>query len=509
MGVIDPIHELVDTILDNREVVFFLGDGASMNGTHEDKPFSGLNQMMGTILKGSGPVPTVGKEQFAHFLSIIKKWENEKQLKERLRQVLNGEPSPAHYYLAALSIALYGESNALFYLSISYDNIMRKAFLYLERNPVRWFKPVTVPLLQNIAESKFHKILVNIKNHIENGWPVIVNIFGEMDSQSLIFKQSGMKFEQMVEEKLIEWMAKPLVFIEYSFMDKMLKELLISVRRKSPIFMVNSSMDIPPEIRDMDKAYHIRHDFPDFVYHLLAIIAEKTPLVRKKVDKILSFKNPPPVLPIPRIRKEAGVSLVSPSGRADLSLVKKILILAANPKLTPPLRLDEEVREIEEGLQRSKYRDQFEIKSKWAVRLRDIRRALLDHEPHIIHFIGHGRDNKLLVEDEMGTPVRVSSQAFADLCELCSSHVECVVLNACYSSRQADAISKHINYVIGMRKGIKDKASIEFAVGFYDALGAGKSIEEAFKFACNAIKMIPNLPGHLTPVLKKKEDSKK
>lgn len=80
--------------------------------------------------------------------------------------------------------------------------------------------------------------------------------------------------------------------------------------------------------------------------------------------------------------------------------VKKILILAANPKTTPRLRLDEEVREIDEGLRRSKYRDQFEIQSRWAVRMRDLRRALLDVEPQIVHFTGHGKEDGLLVEDE-------------------------------------------------------------------------------------------------------------
>ncbi|WP_272819180.1 hypothetical protein [Scytonema hofmannii] len=47
---------------------------------------------------------------------------------------------------------------------------------------------------------------------------------------------------------------------------------------------------------------------------------------------------------------------------------QKILILAANPKSTTPLRLDEEVREIDAGLQRAKHREQFVLEQKWAVR---------------------------------------------------------------------------------------------------------------------------------------------
>ncbi len=67
----------------------------------------------------------------------------------------------------------------------------------------------------------------------------------------------------------------------------------------------------------------------------------------------------------------------------NIKVEKKILILSANPKDSARIRLDEEVREIEEGLQRSKYRAQFQIKSKWAVRIRDLRRAILDYEPDI------------------------------------------------------------------------------------------------------------------------------
>jgi hypothetical protein len=167
---------------------------------------------------------------------------------------------------------------------------------------------------------------------------------------------------------------------------------------------------------------------------------------------------------------------------------KRILILAANPRATPRLRLDEEVREIEGGMRRSKYRDQFEIHSVWATRLRDLRRALLDYEPNIVHFIGHGEKKGLALEDEVGSPVLISAKALSELFKLFSHQVECVMLGACYSALQADAINKHIHYVIGMKKEIEDKAAIEFAVGFYDALGAGRSVEKAFEFGCSALQ---------------------
>ncbi len=51
---------------------------------------------------------------------------------------------------------------------------------------------------------------------------------------------------------------------------------------------------------------------------------------------------------------------------------RKILILSANPRETVKPRLDEERREIKEGLRRSKRRDHYEIETVEAVRTRDL-----------------------------------------------------------------------------------------------------------------------------------------
>lgn len=185
-------------------------------------------------------------------------------------------------------------------------------------------------------------------------------------------------------------------------------------------------------------------------------------------------------------------------------MIQTILILTANPKGTSQLRLDQEVRDIEEGLQRAKQRDQFVLKSMFAVRPRDIQRAMLDINPSIVHFSGHGTgDEGLVFEDETGSANLVDGEALAGLFALFAEQVECVVLNGCYSEVQALAIAQHVNYVVGMKKAIGDKAAIEFAVGFYDALGAGRTVEFAHKLGCAAIRLA-GISEQLTPTLKKK-----
>ena len=178
-----------------------------------------------------------------------------------------------------------------------------------------------------------------------------------------------------------------------------------------------------------------------------------------------------------------------------------ILLLSANPANTTKLRLDEEMREIKEGLKRAKQREQFVIDTAEAVRYRDIHRAFLDYEPQIIHFSGHGSgEDGLAFEDETGNIKLIDGEALGELFELFSDQVECVVLNACYSQVQATAIVQHINYVIGMNQAIPDKVAIEFAIGFYDALGAGRTVEFAYKLGCNLIKR-SGVSGALIPQL--------
>lgn len=171
-----------------------------------------------------------------------------------------------------------------------------------------------------------------------------------------------------------------------------------------------------------------------------------------------------------------------------------ILIFAASPLDQPRLSLDREVREIDNGLRHS--RKHFDIKQQWATRPKDLRRALLDHKPEYVHFCGHGAGHDgIVLEGHL-----VDAAALAGLFKLFSTHIKCVVLNACYSSVQAQAIAKHINYVVGMKKAIGDSAAIEFASAFYDALGAGESVVFAFALGCNAIQLA-GIPEYLTPEL--------
>ncbi len=106
----------------------------------------------------------------------------------------------------------------------------------------------------------------------------------------------------------------------------------------------------------------------------------------------------------------------------------------------------------------------------------------------------------------MGKVKPVEPDALAAMFELFTQHINCVLLNACYSEIQAKAIADYIPFVIGMNDAIGDKAAIAFAVGFYKALAANRSIEEAYKFGCVEIRL-QGIPEHLKPVIYVKKNS--
>ncbi len=179
----------------------------------------------------------------------------------------------------------------------------------------------------------------------------------------------------------------------------------------------------------------------------------------------------------------------------------KILFLAASPAEEAHLQLDQEYREIDEKLKKSKYRDVFELKSQWAVRIGDLTAYLMEHKPDIVHFSGHGSGaHEIILLNNKNESHPVSSEKLSDLFSILKDNIKCVVLNACYSEGQAQAIAKHIECVIGMSDAIGDDSAIVFASHFYQALAYGRSVQDAFKLGCLQIDM-ENLDEGLTPKL--------
>ena len=130
-----------------------------------------------------------------------------------------------------------------------------------------------------------------------------------------------------------------------------------------------------------------------------------------------------------------------------------VLFLSANPSGTERLDLDEEYRDIEDERMRARLRDQFDLRPALAARIDDVRRALAQHRPTVVHFGGHGQHagpaadgrnvrpipgaggkpgerTELLLNDDAGRPAPVPIEALAELFRLEGGSVRCVGLYA-------------------------------------------------------------------------------
>lgn len=189
------------------------------------------------------------------------------------------------------------------------------------------------------------------------------------------------------------------------------------------------------------------------------------------------------------------------SSMSSLPKKIKILFLAASPVEEAHLQLDQEYREIDEKLKKSRYRDIFELKSQWAVRIGDLTSYLMEHAPDIVHFSGHGSDtHEIILLNSNNESLPVSAEKISNLFAILKDNIKCVVLNACYSDGQAQAIAEHIDCVIGMSDAIGDDSAIVFASHFYQALAFGRNVQDAYKLGCLQIDM-ENLDEGLTPKL--------
>lgn len=179
----------------------------------------------------------------------------------------------------------------------------------------------------------------------------------------------------------------------------------------------------------------------------------------------------------------------------------KILFLGASPVNGAHLRLDQEARDIEIKLERANYRDRFDLITQWAVRFDDLQHALLKHQPHIVHFSGHGsNDQGIILEDDFGNSQPVGAQTLAALFSSLKDNIRIILLNACFAASQAEAIKKVIDFTVGMHGTIGDEAAIVFASSFYRALAFGRSVQEAFDLAKISL-MVPAIGEDQTPKL--------
>lgn len=178
-----------------------------------------------------------------------------------------------------------------------------------------------------------------------------------------------------------------------------------------------------------------------------------------------------------------------------------ILFLGASPDDRVPLRLDRELRAVTDVLRGTRFGERIRLVSHLAARVADLQGVLLEHQPHILHFGGHGSGSTIVLEGSDGRARPVSAKSLSLLFGNLSHPPCCVVLNACYSAAQAYAIAQSVEFVVGMSEKISDEAAFSFSRGLYRALASGESLSRAVELGRSQIDLDEPGRGAESPIL--------
>jgi hypothetical protein len=166
-----------------------------------------------------------------------------------------------------------------------------------------------------------------------------------------------------------------------------------------------------------------------------------------------------------------------------------IVFLSSNPEPNSPLAVDKEYRRVLKALESTKYRDKFKMLPLPDVHITDIPSVLRRNAPKIVHFSGHGTETgQLLMRDDEGTVIKVDPDGVSGLIALRREVIQLVMLNACFSEVLAEKLIKNISCVVGMRTAVYDDAAILFARTFYEAIGDGVALQEAFETGIHTVQ---------------------
>lgn len=246
-----------------------------------------------------------------------------------------------------------------------------------------------------------------------------------------------------------------------------------------------------------------------------AVAPTATPIVAGNVGGAIWCPEASPNLSVSSRRSRSARRTCSRRRPASRHI---ILFLAANPKGTTRLALDEECAAIEHELRMTLGRDDFDFRSKWAVSVDEMMRHLNEWQPTVVHVSGHGSGSAGIhfddgqhqpspphrdVEVARGVGIHlqderrsqyVSERALAQMIASAAPSTRVVVLNACFSNAAAESLRNVVDCVVGMDGAIGDDAARSFAVGFYRALGNRRSIGNAIAqvVATLAAKQLPD-----------------
>ncbi len=171
------------------------------------------------------------------------------------------------------------------------------------------------------------------------------------------------------------------------------------------------------------------------------------------------------------------------------SEIVRLLLLRANPvDSIHMLPIDGELKQIKNAL--AHRQGEYMMRDEGALEIHEFGKYLLETNPHLLHFSGHGTTRGSLVwETSAGTKTFVQPERIVPMLVDYKPTLQCVILNACYSVGLANLLKSNGIVSVGMASSVTDLTAAHFARALYQALAHGETLARAFDLARDEIKL--------------------
>ena len=158
---------------------------------------------------------------------------------------------------------------------------------------------------------------------------------------------------------------------------------------------------------------------------------------------------------------------------------RKILFIAANPSNLAEVDSEKEYKIVDKIFRGKGFEDRFDVKFVPKATPEDIVEYVRG-QIWLIHFCGHGKPHKIILENELGTSLPVRAGSLLQYIDEVHG-LKCVLLNACNSNVLAEQIQDIVDYSIGFDGPIENEDAIQFVKSFYESFARVESVPMAFR----------------------------
>jgi hypothetical protein len=176
---------------------------------------------------------------------------------------------------------------------------------------------------------------------------------------------------------------------------------------------------------------------------------------------------------------------------------KKLLIITSEPLDQPRVDVEDEVQTIKNLAKEWNLKSKFE-NSKYTINVEhrgrvtdaELSDIFRDQSVDILHFVGHGSPDGIVVRDRRGESEVSDFSYLESVLGNCKPRFSLVFFNTCFSRDLAELFKKYAQYTIGCKDKTDDNIAKSVAEHFYDFLFQKWEYESSYNFALTQTKYL-------------------